>query len=281
MLQMGRTNDRRALGENMDRRVFIALAAGSLIGSSRISSIASANHAITTWFPKDFDCPVCKTKNTFQVWGSYGNYIYSWPSKYQWVFWPWTDSPSVYFCKKCHVATFLDDYEKIPKDKIALLQKELKNIPFTRTFKDYREIPMSERLEVAEKVYKLLPDKGDAFWNFVYRVKGYHYAGERQPEKAAENRTKALELTKNMMADPSTKTPMKELLYISGAMKHFLNDDKGALEDFKKGLTTKFVGPGMKAEEVKNAEDGMNERFNDYIKQITSPKPPRVANAEA
>lgn len=265
----------------MDRRTFIALTAGGIVGASNISSLASSNLVVTTWYPKDFDCPVCKTKNTFQAWGSYGSYIYSWPSKYQWVFWPWTESPSVYLCKKCHVATFLNDFEKIPKDKVSTLEKELASIPITRKFKNYMEVPMSERLEIAEKVYRMLPDKGDGFWNHLYRVKGYHYGQEKQTEKAAESRTRALELTKKMMAEPASKTPLKELLYISGAMKHFLSDDKGALEDFKKGLTTKFFAPDQKAKELEDAEAGMNDRLKDYIMQIATAKPPRTADAEA
>ena len=64
-------------------------------------------------------------------------------------------------------------------------------------------------------------------------------------------------------------------------MRHFLNDDKGAVEDFRKGLATKFVDRELKADEIKNAEAGMNERFTDYIKQIASSKPPRSANPEA
>ena len=187
---------------------------------------------------------------------SYGTYIYWWPSKYQWVFWPWTDSPSVYLCKKCHLATFLGDFDTLPKDKLQLIQKELEKVPFAWKFKEYTEVPMSERLEIAEKIYMLLPDHGDSFWNLFYRMKGYHYGQEKQSKKATESRTKAL-------------------LYISGAMKHLLNDDKGAVEDFKKGLATNFVDPNTKPDEIKNAENGMNERFNDYIKQIESPKPPR------
>ena len=263
----------------MDRRTFIAFAAAGIAGASSYTSLANLRRPVTTWFPKDFDCPVCKTKNTFQVWGSYGTYIYQWPSKYQWVFWPWTDSPSVYLCKKCHVATFLNDYEDLPKEKIPIVEKELPKIPFDRKFKDYMEVPMTERLEVAEKVYQLLADKDDAFWNFMYRVKGYHYGREKQTQKAIESRKKALEITQKMIADPANKTPIKELLYISGAMKHYLNDDKGALEDFRRGLTTKFVDPSVTPEESKDAETGMNERLNDYIKQISASKPPRTLDA--
>ena len=265
----------------MNRRTFLALAAVGLAGSTQISKLGiTEGKAYTTWFPKDFDCPICKTKNTFQVIGSYGSYIYSWPSKYQWVFWPLTDSPSVYLCKKCHLATFMGDFETLPKDKLPLIQKELEKIPFQKTFKDYMEVPMTDRLEIVEKVCLLLPDQTDQFWNTFYRVKGYHYGQSKQSAKAAEARTKALDLTKKMLADPNGKTPQKELLYIAGAMRHFLKDDTGAVEDFTKGLATKFAAAGGNPKDMNNAEDGLNNRLKDYIASIKSPNPPRSTELE-
>jgi hypothetical protein len=113
--------------------------------------ILSANAFATTWFPKEFICPIDKEKNTFQVWASYGSYIYSWPSKYQWVFWPATESEAFYLCKKCHLTTYMWDYEKIPADKIPELKKILADIKVSKEFKDYREVPITERLEIMER----------------------------------------------------------------------------------------------------------------------------------
>src|SRR6185295_636973 len=81
--------------------------------------------APTTWFPKDFVCPACATTNTFQVWGSYGSYIYSFPSKFQYVFWPAIDDRVVYSCKKCRLTCFMWDYEKVPKEKFEDIAKAL------------------------------------------------------------------------------------------------------------------------------------------------------------
>ena len=41
--------------------------------------------AITS-FDKEFVCPICKTKNVFRVYASWGSYVYQWPSKFQLVF---------------------------------------------------------------------------------------------------------------------------------------------------------------------------------------------------
>ena len=70
-----------------------------------------------TWFPQEFECPVCKTKNTFLVVGSYGSYIYQDASKFELIFWPLTDRPTVYACKRCHLAAFMGDFEETPKEK--------------------------------------------------------------------------------------------------------------------------------------------------------------------
>ncbi len=53
-------------------------------------TLGAVNILGTTWADKEFVCPVCKTQNTFGVIMSYGTYIYQWPSKYQFIFWPMT-----------------------------------------------------------------------------------------------------------------------------------------------------------------------------------------------
>ena len=119
-----------------------------------------------TWSPKEFECPVCKTKNIFLVWGSYGSYIYEFPSKYQLVFWPYTDDAAWYSCKKCRLTIFMGDFDTIPAEKIAELRKTLEATTLPRQLErspkesmehpPYLEIPMSAKLAVAERVYRSL-----------------------------------------------------------------------------------------------------------------------------
>jgi hypothetical protein len=225
----------------------------------------------TTWFPQEFTCPVDGQKNTFQVVGSYGTYIYMWPSKYQWLFWPQTDSQTFYICSKCHLTAFMWDFDKLPKEKLPEIRKILEGVKVSKAFKDYNEIPVTERLEIIEKIYKVL-DKGDEWWESFYRLKGYHFGKEGNSVKAAESRRKSLEMTGKRLDDPKSGTPKKLLLYISAAMKHFLEDDPGALEDLQKALDTKYESKTEKPEDVANAENGMNERIRDYIARIKSEK---------
>lgn len=233
----------------------------------------------TTWFPEEFTCPVDNEKNTFLVVGSYGSYIYSYPSKYQWLFFPLTDSPAFYICKKCHLATYMWDFDKIPKEKIAELKKVLAGVKVSKNFKEYTELSVTERLEIMDKVYTVLGED-DAWWERFHRVKGYHYGQEGKPEKASEARKKSLEYTTKFIKDGKSKTPLKLLYYISGAMRHFTNDDKGALEDFQKALDTKYQEEGASAEDAKNAENGLNERIKDYVARIKSDKKPRLMDTD-
>ena len=229
------------------------------------------NAFATTWAPKDFTCPIDGQKNTFMVVMSYGSYIYWWPSKYQWLFWPTTDSPTYYSCKKCHLTTYMWDFDNLPKDKLPELQKALAQIKFTGDYKEYTEIPITKRLEIMEKVYSVL-NKDENWWENFYRTEGYHYGKEGNVEKAAEARKKSLAIIQKKLSDPKNESPRKLLLYTSGAMKHFLGDDKGALEDLNTALNTKYAEKDGKPEEIKSAEDGLNERLKDYIERIKSEK---------
>lgn len=237
------------------------------------------NSFAITWFPEDFTCPIDNEKNTFLVVGSYGSYIYSYPSKYQWLFFPRTDSPTFYLCKKCHLATYMWDFDKLPKDKLPALRKVLAEIKLKQNYKEkYTEVPVTERLEIMEKVYTVL-GKDEEWWESFNRVKGYHYGKEGKTDKAAEARRKSLETITKWLNDSKTERPKKLLLYISAAMKHFLADDKGALDDLNKALAAKYQEKGAKPEDIEDAEKGLNERIKDYIARINSEKKPRMADS--
>lgn len=236
----------------------------------------SVNSYAITWFPKEFTCPIDNEKNTFMVVGSYGSYVYSYPSKYQWLFFPQTDSPTFYLCKKCHLATFMWDFDKLPKDKLPAIKKILEGVKVSKKFNEYKEIPTTERLEIAEKVYSVL-DKDEEWWESFHRIKGYHYGQTGNTDKASEARRKSLEYIQKELKNDKSESPKKLLYYISAAMKHFLNDDKGALEDLQKALETKYAEKDAKAEDLKSAEEGLNARIKDYIEKINSKdKKPRM-----
>lgn len=135
----------------------------------------TANLNATTWFPAEHTCPVCKHKQEYQEIGSYGGYIYNWPSKYQYVYWPLTDFPSVYCCLKCHFSTYMWDFDSIPGNMADTIKKLLSTVKLNKKYKNYYDIPITTRLEIAEKVYQVL-GRDKEFWCRFYRICGYHYS---------------------------------------------------------------------------------------------------------
>ncbi|REJ79376.1 MAG: hypothetical protein DWQ47_01150 [Acidobacteria bacterium] len=254
----------------MFRREFIALGLALPLAARSISASTPA----TTWFPKEFDCPVCETKNTYMVVGSYGSYIYSWPSKYQLIYWPVTVGNTFYLCKKCHLSVFMWDHDDLPKYKIPAMKKTLSGVTVEKKFEEYTEVPVFKRLEIVEKVYGHL-DKDDAFWNFFYRIKGYHFQDVEDMESASAARKKALEIVTKMIAAKDDSVAAKELWAISGAMKHFTMQDKAALEDLNKAMTVKYDGPDLTEEEKSIGETNINSFLVDYINRINGANPPR------
>ena len=106
------------------------------------------NLQATTWRPIEVQCPVCEEKNEFASIGSYGNYIYQWPSKFQYIYWPLTDAHVLYSCQKCYLTCYMWDFRRIPKDKIAKLKEILSMEKIDRKGIDsYRDIPMTTRLD--------------------------------------------------------------------------------------------------------------------------------------
>lgn len=216
----------------------------------------------TTWFPAEHTCPVCKHKHEYQEIGSYGSYIYNWPSKYQYVYWPLTDNPSVYCCPKCHFSTYMWDFDSIPENKVDTLTKFLSTVKLKKKYKDYLDIPMTTRLEIAENVYKILGQDNE-FWCEFYRVKGYHYDQEKNKEKAKEARLKSLDLARFMLSDSVYFGQEKEILFIIAAMNNFIGQKDSALIYLDKASLLTYENKKWKEENVK----GLDGYLTDLIKQ--------------
>jgi hypothetical protein len=249
-----------------------------------------ATSSLITWFPEEITCPVCQTKNIFMVVGSYGSYIYQYPSKYQLIFWPYTDNPSWYSCKKCRYTAFMGGFDKVPKEKLAELRKMLEGVQLPaqkeRSQKEsmekppYLEIPTADRLIVAEKVYRLLRDNDDDFWNHFYRVQAYHFDGHKRAAEADEARKKSLALSAKALADTALEGRRKEYLYLSGAMKHFLHDDTGATKDFETAKPLKYSDKDLTAEQSENYNGFIATLIDDYLKMLKNGEGPRLKAAK-
>lgn len=169
---------------------------------------------------------------------------------------------------------FMWDFEEVAKDKLPAIKKQLEGVSIATAFSDYAKVPMSQRLEIAEKVYSGL-SMPEPFWCRFYRILGYHYAYEKNSAKADESRKKALSSAQKMLDNKDQEMPVKELLVITGAMKHFLKDDEGAITDLNQALKVKYQNKSLDEENNNNGEQNLNALVKDYLDKIKSPKPPR------
>ena len=239
----------------------------------------ATNASATTWGPQDFVCPICKTTNTFQVIGSYGSYIYHWPSKFQYVYWPHTDGNVLYSCKKCHLTAFMSDFDDLPADRLPAVEAALAKERFGPWPGDYAKIPMSERLATAEKVYSVL-GRDDEWWCHFYRVVGYHNAAEDKTAEAAAARGKALALAEKLAANASLAPRRKEFLYVVGAMRFFGNEDEdGALRAFEEALRLTWSSPELEKEQSEGFDGYLSELLKQSIEGIADVRRARTKPA--
>lgn len=223
----------------------------------------------TTWVPAEHTCPVCKYKHMYREIASYGSYIYHWPSKYQYVFWPLTDSPSVYSCPQCRFSTYMWDFDSIPENKRDTLTNFLTTVKLDNKYKDYTDIPMTTRLEIAENVYGIL-GKGTQFWCTFYRVLGYHYEQEKNNEKAKESRLKSLDLARSMLSDTTYIGQEKEILFIIAAMNNFTGQKDSAFVYLDKANQLTYKNKKWKEENSKGLDTYLTnliEKSKDFMRK--------------
>ncbi len=218
-------------------------------------------------------CPICSSENDFLEYASWGSYVYQYPSKFQLVFWPYTWSATIYSCKKCHLSLLMWDFKDFPKDKIESTNKLLAGIKLSGEYKSYTDIPASEKLQIAEQIYKGM-NRDNSFWSQFYRVLGYHLAQEKKPELAKEARLHALEITKRMLDDPSNEGRKKELLFIAASMNHFTGDDVTALQQLKAANALKYHDEKAGEERSKNYDDCLSTLIKEFVPAIEQGKVP-------
>lgn len=202
---------------------------------------------------------------------SYGSYVYEYPSKYEYIFWPFIDGRLLYCCKKCWYTCYAWDFDSIPQGKKGAIKKVLDKLGVWETNGAYTVVPMYYRLKIAEEIYRLF-DKNDEFWCHFYRVKGYHLAYENKDSEAAEARQKAHEIAEQMIKDKKNQGIYKELYFITGAMKYVLDNHEGALNDFTQAQQLIYQKAGMDKISQGNFDDFLNRLIEDYLEKIEEMK---------
>jgi len=224
----------------------------------------------TTWSPKERTCPLCSHKGEYWAIGSYGGYIYHWESKYQYIYWPLTESPSVYCCTKCYFSVYMWDFNSVPEHKIEPLKKYLATVKTEKKHKDYLDIPMTTRLEIAENVYKIL-ERDKEFWCRFYRVMGYHYDA-KNIAKAKESRITALNIAKEMLLDTLYISQAKEILFIIAAMYNFIGEKDNALLYLNIASLLTYQNDKWEKEDAKETDKYLTELIKEYKEVIRKRK---------
>ncbi len=221
--------------------------------------------------PVKVKCPYCGTKGIYYQPDAYEPYIYEYPSKFEYIFWPYIDGRILYCCRKCWFTSFAWDFFSIPDGKRDGVKKILSKMAVFETDGDYNVIPMYYRLEIAENIYQLY-EKDNDFWSHFYRVKGYHLAIEEKFSEAVRARIKAIQYNAKMITNPSNVGIHKELFYIQGAMQYLLNDYDGALISLKYAGQLTYITMDPDTVWLKNINKYLNDLIDQYIKKIESVK---------
>lgn len=227
----------------------------------------AAAAAATTWFPVEVTCPVCETVNQFNTVGSWGTYIYDWPSKYELVYWPYTDGNVLYSCRQCKFTCFMSDFDEAPPEKFEAFRAAVAEVDFGGEYAEYAEIPMSARLVAAEKVYTEW-GRGDDFWCHFYRLRGYHCEAEGLAEEAAAARGKALALAEGFMEDEARAGERKEFLMITGAMRYLRGEVASARRDFEQALTLTYENAALEGMRNENYDKYLTSLLEAYLEKI-------------
>jgi transposase-like protein len=236
----------------MRRIAFVLAAVLTLALAARAEAI--------TWSPGHTECPVCKKSVPVQRVASYGSYVYRYPSKYQLVFWPHTDSLSFYFCPDCHYSAFMGEFAKLPADKVQAVKDTVAKLKKPQPKKSYEQIPIDYRLGIAGAVAKVL-GRDDLYWCHFERTLGYHLAKLGQKDAAKAARLRSLALAQKLLKANAAEPSKKELTFLIGALQHFTGQKPAALATLAKVQKTPVEPKGkMKPEQQKS--------FGEYLDEL-------------
>lgn len=130
----------------------------------------TVNAQATTWGETTVTDPLTNAQISCQKPMSSGGYIYYWPSKYDLVFWPYTEENWICLNPDSGYAAFYNDFEKIAeKDKKRLTKWLNENFKPSQAPQSYEQ-----KLLWLEKVYQQR-SMDDDFWCYFYRLMAYFY----------------------------------------------------------------------------------------------------------
>ena len=164
--------------------------------------------AATTWTYTEVEDPIAPGKSCLvQEPASYGGYIYEWPSKYDLVFWPFTDPAGIWHCEHSAFTALIGDFENLSESEIAAIRTYLAS--------NYNGgDDLETRLALLEDTY-LLRKKDAHFNNRLLRILAQMYQLTGNVGRANGYRRKAYEQLKTLLEDDLSDLARLEYLYLA------------------------------------------------------------------
>lgn len=187
----------------------------------------------TTWIPSEKTDPLTGEKVFSWEIASYGDYVVTWPSKYDLVFWPFTEETWICLNPKSGYAAFNNDFEKLSEEEKKTLKEWLP--------KNYKpeQVPTSHKGKLAwlEKVYGQRR-MDDDFWCSFYRLMAYVHRDKEKTSLAYVQ--KALPLLKKQLQRNPKGIDRLKVLYLLGEYHRRLGKTEKANEYFAEVKTVKY-----------------------------------------
>lgn len=183
---------------------------------------AAATPAVqaTTWTDKRVPDPIAEGATCeVSVPGSFGSYIYDWPSKFDQVFWPITTLPGIWFCRRSGFTAFIDDFDGIDAEQRAAIAAYL-----ATQYRSPHKPDPAELLTLLEGCYsqRRLDPKQQIT---VLRAVAYHREQLGDLPGAEQRRSEALALIVDALKDDALEAPRRlEYLFVASAYSRWLGD---------------------------------------------------------
>lgn len=228
-------------------------------------------NAQVEWKKEKVKCPVCQHEQYFFIPARNFETVEI-EAQYQFVFFPFTEHQSVFTCTKCKYSALMDDFFNVDTNFVKKIEDiDISGLAVGR-FKSYLNINVTDRLLIAEKIYKY-KDLDDEFWCRFYRICAYQFEREDYDREAEEYREKALELSQKMLIDRSySEGREKEFLLISGSMFYFLNEPDSAYTYVREASMRTYTGNSRKVENVRAKENLLTRVSQQFAVQLRKEK---------
>jgi hypothetical protein len=214
------------------------------------------NASATKWSESSVDDPIksgskCLVNEVL----SSGSYVFDWPSKYDQIFFPYTSSAAIWFCKDSGYISFMGDFDNITAEEKTKISTYLNDHP------QQNIRSLLSKLKLIEKIYsfRTIPPE---LSNKNKRILAYLYEQKQKFEVANNYRRSALIEIYELLKTDLTKYKRLEYLYVAA--------------NYERQFGNIFNSNKMIATLQKNIENIQDEElkgFGNYLSKLLSDTP--------